>query len=94
VIHGGPAWASFSIFSDCFNEKYPIEQFIEKGFIVLEPNYWGSSGYGIVNVSSQENYQEFLEEYITFHLINVEPKIQELVAAKTKKLGRNSNEKS
>ncbi|MFD2196026.1 S9 family peptidase, partial [Oceanobacillus bengalensis] len=28
VIHGGPAWASFPIFSDCFNEKYPIEQFI------------------------------------------------------------------
>ncbi|KOP70145.1 peptidase S9 [Lysinibacillus sp. FJAT-14745] len=46
VIHGGPAWASFPIFSDCFNEKYPIEQFIEKGFIVLEPNYRGSSGYG------------------------------------------------
>ncbi|MGQ0515436.1 alpha/beta hydrolase family protein, partial [Bacillus sp. D-CC] len=21
VIHGGPAWASFPIFSDCFNEK-------------------------------------------------------------------------
>ncbi|TVX93290.1 alpha/beta hydrolase family protein [Paenibacillus agilis] len=46
VIHGGPAWASFPIFSDCFNEKYPIEPFIEKGFIVLEPNYRGSSGYG------------------------------------------------
>ncbi|WP_382735052.1 S9 family peptidase, partial [Streptomyces sp. NPDC056683] len=46
VIHGGPAWASFPIFSDCFNEKYPIEQFVEKGFIVLEPNYRGSSGYG------------------------------------------------
>lgn len=38
-----------------------------------------------VNVSSQENHQEFMEEYITFHLINVEPKIQELVAAETKK---------
>ncbi len=46
VIHGGPAWASFPIFSNCFNEKYPIEPFIEKGFIVLEPNYRGSSGYG------------------------------------------------
>jgi dipeptidyl aminopeptidase/acylaminoacyl peptidase len=46
LIHGGPAWASFPIHSGCFNEKYPIEQFIEKGFIVLEPNYRGSSGYG------------------------------------------------
>ncbi|MBT2641486.1 S9 family peptidase [Bacillus sp. ISL-41] len=46
LIHGGPNWASFPIHSGCFNEKYPVEQFIEKGFIVLEPNYKGSSGYG------------------------------------------------
>ena len=56
VIHGGPAWASFPIFSDCFNEKYPIEQFIEKGFIVLEPNYRGSSGYG--NDFLKANYRK------------------------------------
>ncbi|OBW56120.1 S9 family peptidase [Bacillus cereus] len=56
VIHGGPAWASFSIFSDCFNEKYPIEQFVEKGFIVLEPNYRGSSGYG--NEFLKANYRK------------------------------------
>ncbi|PFA69743.1 peptidase S9 [Bacillus sp. AFS015802] len=46
LIHGGPGWASFPIHSGCFNEKYPVEQFVEKGFIVLEPNYRGSSGYG------------------------------------------------
>ncbi|MCR8848468.1 S9 family peptidase [Rossellomorea sp. SC111] len=45
-IHGGPDWASFPIHSSCFNEKYPVEFFIDKGFIVLEPNYRGSSGYG------------------------------------------------
>lgn len=56
VIHGGPAWASFPIFSDCFNEKYPIEQFIEKGFIVLEPNHRGSSGYG--NEFLKANYRK------------------------------------
>lgn len=56
VAHGGPAWASFSIFSTCFNGKYPVEQFIEKGFIVLEPNYRGSSGYG--NEFLQANYQK------------------------------------
>ncbi|GAV14620.1 S9 family peptidase [Paenibacillus sp. NAIST15-1] len=56
VIHGGPAWASFPIFSGCFNEKYPIEQFIEKGFIVLEPNYRGSSGYG--NEFLQASYRK------------------------------------
>ncbi len=56
VIHGGPAWASSPIFSDCFNEKYPIEQFIGKGFIVLEPNYRGSSGYG--NEFLKANYRK------------------------------------
>lgn len=56
VSHGGPAWASFPIFSDCFNEKYPIEPFIEKGFIVLEPNYRGSSGYG--NAFLKANYRK------------------------------------
>lgn len=56
VIHGGPDWAAFPIFSNCFNEKYPIEQFIEKGFIVLEPNYRGSSGYG--NEFLKANYRK------------------------------------
>jgi dipeptidyl aminopeptidase/acylaminoacyl peptidase len=55
-IHGGPAWASFPIHSGCFNEKYPVEQFIEKGFIVLEPNYRGSSGYG--NEFLKANYRK------------------------------------
>ncbi|EHJ02247.1 acylamino-acid-releasing protein [Clostridium sp. DL-VIII] len=55
LIHGGPGWASFPIHSGCFNEKYPIEQFIEKGFIVLEPNYRGSSGYG--NEFLKANYK-------------------------------------
>ncbi|MGR3764158.1 S9 family peptidase [Rossellomorea sp. NS-SX7] len=55
IIHGGPAWASFPIHSGCFNDKYPIEPFIEKGFIVLEPNYRGSSGYG--NEFLKSNYR-------------------------------------
>ncbi|MEL3971186.1 S9 family peptidase [Rossellomorea oryzaecorticis] len=55
LIHGGPAWASFPIHSACFNEKYPVEPFIEKGFIVLEPNYRGSSGYG--NEFLKANYR-------------------------------------
>jgi dipeptidyl aminopeptidase/acylaminoacyl peptidase len=55
LIHGGPAWAAFPIHSGCFNEKYPVEQFIEKGFIVLEPNYRGSSGYG--NEFLKANYR-------------------------------------
>jgi dipeptidyl aminopeptidase/acylaminoacyl peptidase len=56
LIHGGPAWASFPIHSGCFNDKYPVEQFIEKGFIVLEPNYRGSSGYG--NEFLKANYRK------------------------------------
>ena len=55
LIHGGPAWASFPIHSGCFNDKYPVETFIEKGFIVLEPNYRGSSGYG--NEFLKANYR-------------------------------------
>ncbi|OIU71669.1 S9 family peptidase [Rossellomorea aquimaris] len=55
LIHGGPAWASFPIHSGCFNDKYPVEVFIEKGFIVLEPNYRGSSGYG--NKFLKANYR-------------------------------------
>jgi acylaminoacyl-peptidase len=55
IIHGGPDGASFPIPSVCF-EKYPIEQFVEKGFIVLEPNYRGSSGYG--NEFFKANYRK------------------------------------
>lgn len=44
IVHGGPTWASFPIHN--MSRVYPIEQFIERGFIVLEPNYRGSSGYG------------------------------------------------
>ncbi|HFJ9511091.1 prolyl oligopeptidase family serine peptidase [Bacillus cereus group sp. MYBK245-2] len=48
VIHGGPAWASFPIFSDCFNEKYPIEQFVEKGIVDKDRvgvMGWSNGGY-------------------------------------------------
>lgn len=44
VIHGGPTWASFPFHN--MNKLYPIEQFVENGYLVLEPNYRGSSGYG------------------------------------------------
>ena len=44
VVHGGPTWASFP--SPTQDKYYPIEQFINRGFIVLLPNYRGSSGYG------------------------------------------------
>lgn len=74
VAHGGPAWASFSIFSNCFNGKYPNEQFIEKGFIVLEPNYRGSSGYG--NEFLQANYQKLGIAYYDDVISGVETLIE------------------
>ncbi|MEL6461167.1 MAG: S9 family peptidase [Cyanobacteria bacterium J06621_15] len=44
-VHGGPMSTSLAIpFGD--NPIYPIENFTEKGFIVLQPNYRGSNGYG------------------------------------------------
>ncbi|MGH9421607.1 MAG: alpha/beta hydrolase family protein, partial [Thermoanaerobaculia bacterium] len=45
VIHGGPTGVSRPIFSPN-NRYYPIEQFLAKGALVLEPNYRGSAGYG------------------------------------------------
>lgn len=44
IVHGGPTSLSFDV--PTFSKAYPLEQFVEKGFIVLEPNYRGSDGYG------------------------------------------------
>ncbi|MCL6454499.1 MAG: S9 family peptidase [Alicyclobacillus sp.] len=44
VVHGGPTAASLPVATT--GKYYPIEQFVERGCIVLEPNYRGSSGYG------------------------------------------------
>lgn len=44
VVHGGPTSASLP--TPTAGKYYPIDQFVEKGCIVLEPNYRGSSGYG------------------------------------------------
>ena len=43
-IHGGPRAVSRDFIS--LNKIYPLEKFIEKGFLILEPNYRGSIGYG------------------------------------------------
>jgi len=45
VIHGGPTGISRPL-PNPGNRYYPIEQFLAKGAIVLEPNYRGSAGYG------------------------------------------------
>ncbi len=44
LVHGGPTWAAFPTITD--DRYYPIESFVERGFIVLDVNYRGSSGYG------------------------------------------------
>ena len=45
AVHGGPTSSSFLIpFGNA--EPYPIEQWLDKGALVLEPNYRGSAGYG------------------------------------------------
>ena len=44
VVHGGPTSAAFATPSDSL--YYPYEQFMERGFIILDVNYRGSSGYG------------------------------------------------
>jgi dipeptidyl aminopeptidase/acylaminoacyl peptidase len=45
VIHGGPTGVSRALLGPG-NRYYPIELFLAKGAIVLEPNYRGSAGYG------------------------------------------------
>jgi dipeptidyl aminopeptidase/acylaminoacyl peptidase len=44
VIHGGPTGVDVpTLFPDRY---YPIERFVQKGALVLRPNYRGSAGYG------------------------------------------------
>jgi dipeptidyl aminopeptidase/acylaminoacyl peptidase len=45
VIHGGPTGVSRP-FMNPVHRYYPIELFLAKGALVLEPNYRGSAGYG------------------------------------------------
>jgi dipeptidyl aminopeptidase/acylaminoacyl peptidase len=45
VIHGGPTGISVPLLSPD-DSYYPIERFLAKGALVLEPNYRGSAGYG------------------------------------------------
>jgi dipeptidyl aminopeptidase/acylaminoacyl peptidase len=44
-IHGGPTGTSQPTLS-AVSYAYPIQQFLAKGALVLEPNYRGSAGYG------------------------------------------------
>ena len=46
IIHGGPSSISYPQLLDSYNRIYPIEQWVAKGAIVLEPNYRGSIGFG------------------------------------------------
>ena len=45
VIHGGPTAVSRPT-PDSNAGYYPIDAFLSKGALVLEPNYRGSAGYG------------------------------------------------
>ena len=44
IIHGGPSWLSFPVHA--YTYVYPVQQWLEKGAVVLMPNYRGSAGYG------------------------------------------------
>jgi dipeptidyl aminopeptidase/acylaminoacyl peptidase len=45
MIHGGPTGISLPLLSPD-DSYYPIQRFLAKGALVLEPNYRGSAGYG------------------------------------------------
>jgi len=44
IIHGGPSWLSFP--SLVYSYVYPVQQWLDKGAVILMPNYRGSAGYG------------------------------------------------
>jgi len=44
VIHGGPTGVDQPVVNP--DRYYPVEMFVEKGALVLRPNYRGSAGYG------------------------------------------------
>jgi dipeptidyl aminopeptidase/acylaminoacyl peptidase len=46
VIHGGPTGVSRPIPYSNYVGTYPIDGFLARGAVVLEPNYRGSAGYG------------------------------------------------
>ncbi len=47
VIHGGPTSTSFTAQLGRYERRYyPIQQWVAKGALVLQPNYRGSEGYG------------------------------------------------
>ncbi len=46
IIHGGPSSISFPQYLDRMNRYYPIEHWVAKGAVVLQPNYRGSTGFG------------------------------------------------
>lgn len=47
VVHGGPRWFSAEyLFTDEEKSYYPAVQFVNKGVLVLKPNYRGSIGRG------------------------------------------------
>ena len=47
IIHGGPASATRQELLDIHSRRYyPIQQWVAKGGLVLQPNYRGSAGYG------------------------------------------------
>ena len=44
VIHGGPTGVDLPLINP--DRYYPVERFVAKGALVLQPNYRGSAGYG------------------------------------------------
>ncbi len=44
IIHGGPSWLSLPV--RAYTSVYPVQQWLEKGAVILMPNYRGSAGYG------------------------------------------------
>jgi dipeptidyl aminopeptidase/acylaminoacyl peptidase/tetratricopeptide (TPR) repeat protein len=46
IIHGGPTAISVPQYLDRYNRYYPMEQWVAKGAVILEPNYRGSTGFG------------------------------------------------
>ncbi len=72
-IHGGPAWADFDVFDNSW--AYPPQIFAGKGAFVFQPNYHGSTHYGLKFAESIAD-----GKYYTLPVADIETGIDSLIA--------------
>jgi dipeptidyl aminopeptidase/acylaminoacyl peptidase len=73
MIHGGPAWADFDMWSERW--AYPHNLMAQRGAFVFKPNYHGSAFYGLKWVESIAN-----GKYYDLEIPDIEKGVDALIA--------------